>query len=105
MHKKIEVNRTKIKGDCQSRRKAAHQQPSVDLTLATLSEHMHKKFEVNWIKILKGWLSIGKKSVTIEFLQKNASKYLLKSKKTNKCKIKFVRIFLYTTVEHRVISF
>ena len=33
MHKKFEVNRTKIKGGCQSETKAAQQHSCIDLTL------------------------------------------------------------------------
>ena len=63
MHKKFEVNQTKIKGGYQSWRKAAHQHSWIDLTLAILLEHMHKKFEINGTK-LKGGCQLGRKVVT-----------------------------------------
>ena len=52
MHKKFEINQTKIKGGCQLGRKA----------LAILLEHMHKKFEINQTKI-KGGCQLGRKVV------------------------------------------
>ena len=49
-HEKFQVNRTKIKGDCQSETKASQQHSCNDLTL----EHMQKKFQVNPTKIKGG---------------------------------------------------
>ena len=60
MHKKFQVNRTKIKGGCQSETKAAHCYSCTDLTLAILLEYMHKKFEINQTKI-KGSCQSGRK--------------------------------------------
>ena len=41
MHKKFEVNWTKIKGGCQSYRKAAPQESWIDLTLDYSSAYDH----------------------------------------------------------------
>ena len=51
MHKKFEVNRTKIKGGCQSGRKVVTHNSKSDLLLAILLEQMHKKFEITRTKI------------------------------------------------------
>ena len=59
MHKKFEVNRTKIKGGCLSYTKAAPKEFWNDLTL----EHMDKKFEINRTKI-KGGCQSARKVVT-----------------------------------------
>ena len=60
MHKKFEVNRTKIKGGCQLRTKAAPKESWNNLTLAILIEHMHKKFEMCRTKIKGGCQSVRK---------------------------------------------
>ena len=44
------LNQTKIKGGCQWGSKVVPHDSKSDLPLATLSEHMHKKAEVNQIK-------------------------------------------------------
>ena len=62
MHKKFEVNRTKIKGGRQLRTKAAPKESRNNLALAILLEHMHKKFEINWTKS-KGGCQSGRKVV------------------------------------------
>ena len=63
MHKKFEINRTKIKGDCWSGRKVVTHNSKSDLPLAILLEHMHKKFEINPTKI-KGGCQSGSKVAT-----------------------------------------
>ena len=55
MHKKFEVNRTKIKGGCQSGRKVVPKDST-----AVKQVHMHKKFEVNQTKIKGGCQSYTK---------------------------------------------
>ena len=57
------INRTKIKGGCQSGRKVVTHNSKSDLPLAILLEHMHKKFEINRTKI-KGSCQSGRKVVT-----------------------------------------
>ena len=56
MHKKFKIYRTKIlfKVGCQSGRKVVTHNPKSDLTLTTLSKHMHNKFKINQIKFKKG---------------------------------------------------
>ena len=63
MHKKFEINWTKIQGGCQSGRKVATHNSKSDLPLAILLEHMHKKCETNRTKI-KGGCQSGRKVVT-----------------------------------------
>ena len=62
MHKKFEINWTKIKHGCQSGRKVVTHN-TVFKSLAILLEHMHKKFEINRTKI-KGGCQSGRKVVT-----------------------------------------
>ena len=63
MHKKFEVNWTKIKGGCQSERKVSQLNSYSKMPLAILLEHMYKKFEINLAKI-KGGCQSGRKVVT-----------------------------------------
>ena len=63
MDKKFEINRTKIKGSCQSGRKVVTHNSKSYLPLAILLEYMHKMFEINQTKI-KGSCQSGRKVVT-----------------------------------------
>ena len=55
MHKKFEINRSKIlKGSFQLGSKVVTHDYKSDLPLAILLEHMHKKFEINRTKIKDG---------------------------------------------------
>ena len=62
MHKKFEINQTKIKGSCQLGRKVVIHNSKSDLPLLDL-EHMQKKFEIKLIKI-KGGCQLGRKVLT-----------------------------------------
>ena len=67
MHKKFEINQTKIRGSCQSGRKVVTHNSKSDLPLAILLEHMHKKFEINRTKIKGSCQSGRKESGNLQF--------------------------------------
>ena len=60
MRKKFKVNRTKIKGGCQSETKVSQLISNSRMPLGILLEHMHKKFEINLTKIKGGCQSVRK---------------------------------------------
>ena len=70
MHKKFQVNRTKIKGGCQSETKAAHQHSCIDLTLVPI------KFIIN-SDVHNGYLCSTFSSIVISCYSQNSRHYTL----------------------------